>query len=260
MQNNILLLHIVGILGCDTYMKNQEKVRRLVDTMYCDFSPPYSGVDGYHDCVSVQQGKRTRVELSDPEKYIIDTIVGMMKDNLNRNGNEMQSRNLRLDNSIIIRMNSLFRALGYSNYEDGSNRIRDYIGNSKRRRSKLDDESHKQVNKTTSQEIPISETSVIDIIRPSPSCDSLESSLPMDSIESQNNQIPIKDMQILEMQNCVNNKGGPTDDTVQSLPIDNEKPLCDDTWSSFMNTYPNTVSITSDVQSNDIQGNDFISS
>ena len=82
----------------------------------------------------------------------------------------------------------------------------------------------------------------------------------MDSIESQNNQIPIKDMQILEMQNCVNNKGGPTDDTVQSLPIDNEKPLCDDTWSSFMNTYPNTVSITSDVQSNDIQGNDFISS
>ena len=72
---------------------------------------------------------------------------------------------------------------------------------------------------------------MIDIIRPSPSCDSLESSLPMDSIESQNNQIPIKDMQILEMQNCVNNKGGPTDDTVQSLPIDNEKPLCDDTWS-----------------------------
>lgn len=95
----------------------------------------------------------------------------------------------------------------------------------------MDDESHKQVNKTISQEIPISETSVIDIIRPSPSCDSLESSLPMDSIESQNNQIPIKDMQILEMQNCVNNKGGPTDDTVQSLPIDNEKPLCDDTWS-----------------------------
>lgn len=75
MQNNILLLHIVGILGCDTYMKNQEKVRRLVDTMYCDFSPPCSGVDGYHDCVSVQQGKRTRVEFSDPEKYIIDTTL-----------------------------------------------------------------------------------------------------------------------------------------------------------------------------------------
>ena len=198
--------------------------------------------------------------VKDPQ-YFCDNRMEAHSDHVYyRNGNEMQSRNLRLDNSIIIRMNSLFRALGYSNYEDGSNRIRDYIGNSKRRRSKLDDESHKQVNKTISQEIPISETSVIDIIRPSPSCDSLESSLPMDSIESQNNQIPIKDMQILEMQNCVNNKGGPTDDTVQSLPIDNEKPLCDDTWSSFMNTYPNTVSITTDVQSNDIQGNDFISS
>lgn len=270
MQKEELYTHIIGILGHDVYMKYWSEVHKLVDRMFRNGS----GLNGREsdnprklNCVSTPQRKRTRRNFTDQEKYILDNILGMMMSDRNGEGSEasvivltcgldirsdessgthQHTRSVetstskdRLDSTIKNRINSFFRDLGYSNYDEGSDRIPNYIENCKKKYgdTKWIDETTHRDNDSCSSRVSSIET----IVR-SPTISTSEYShiMPHNDLSPTSSSVTMEmdDVSRLGMQNCDSNKVGPCEnDPVSPLsPFYGDDPVRSGSSSSSSRT------------------------
>ena len=198
---------------------------------------------GKLDRVSVPATRGTKVAISNIEERAIRTFLQIM--NSDHNGEEDSTRmdpsyglnscgdavgdthhyrrrsmeslpnKPQLNDPIKNRMNSLFRSLGYLHYEKGSNRIPDYIGNSRRKLKKKQQNggNNKRLDKMIqrdSQDPPSQVALPIDVLH-SPT---VNPSIPFVSMVPNNDSSPSRDdnsmrtedMWLLEMENHSYNK------------------------------------------------------